>query len=403
MSEEVIGMTDAVTEVRNTEDGASLESSLTVFRSFVTKVEEITGLASWTLFRKRHDQYCVETDTWTTGRYGVERWSVHTTDELAALSEEIYWSNHASASPSEYFIGIPRGAAAPPLWCLDLDADHGCSPEEELARMMDDSFVPLAVVATSPQNRQVWLPISGYGSEELSRNNYSRWRSVQDTLISRYCGDTGSKGPSHLFRLPFPGLRNLKTVVSGGLVRYKYDSNFRTSARIYESASPDRSVIESWMAMERDAGFALRVAPCRPGRRVDSHRNCQTGTDSGIPESVWDSWTAKRERLIRDDKYLRSDGTIDDSRVDIALMQRTILWYLRNDKDKDSMCKAMTHLILCCERQVETDPERWNKKGNSKDYAMRTLGKAHTYILQQLNDRGDLAAAERLSEAYMAL
>ena len=85
MSEEVIGMTDAVTEVRNTEDGASLESSLTVFRSFVTKVEEITGLASWTLFRKRHDQYCVETDTWTTGRYGVERWSVHTTDELAAL------------------------------------------------------------------------------------------------------------------------------------------------------------------------------------------------------------------------------------------------------------------------------------------------------------------------------
>lgn len=392
-------MRDIVAECCHTEEAASPA----VFLSFLYMVRYLTGLDRWTLFCKRHDQYCAETDTWTTGRYGAQRWTEHTTDELVALSEEIYWSNHASASPSEYFIGIPRGAAAPPLWCLDLDADHGCSPEEELARMMDDSFVPLAVVATSPQNRQVWLPISGYGSEELSRDNYSRWRSVQDTLISRYCGDTGSKGPSHLFRLPFPGLRNLKTVVSGGLVRYKYDSNFRTSAMVYEPSSPSRSVIESWMAMERDAGLAHRVAPCQPDQRAYCRHKCPESVDADISESIWNSWTAKRERLIRDDKYLRSDGTIDDSRVDIALMHRTILWYLRNDKDKDSMCKAMTHLILCCERQVETDPERWNKKGNSKDYAMRTLGKVYTYVLRELNYRGDLAAAERLSEAYMAL
>lgn len=394
-------MTDAVAEVRNTEDGTSPKAFGAVFRSFLIKVEEITGLDRWTLFCKRHDQYCAETDTWTTGRYGAQHWTEHTTDELAALSEEIYLSNHAHESPGEYFIGIPRGATVPPLWCLDLDADHGCNPEEELTRMIKDGFTPLAVVATSPWNRQAWLPISGYDSEELSRDNCLLWRSVQDALISRYCGDSGSKGPSHVFRLPFPGLRNLKTIVLEGRVRYKYDRNFRTSAMIYEPASPDRLMIESWMA--RNTGSANRVDQHQPDQRTDCRHKRPANIDSDMPESVWHSWTAKRERLIRDGGCLRCDGTIDDSRIDITLMSRTIRWYLRNDKDKEAIRRAMTHLICCCIRQVETDPERRCKKGNTRDYAERTLGKVYTYVLRELNDKGDTASAERLSEAYQAL
>lgn len=394
-------MTDAVAEVRNTEDGTSPEAFCAVFRSFLIKVEEITGLDRWTLFCKRHDQYCAETDTWTTGRYGAQRWTVHTTDELAALSEEIYLSNHAHESPGEYFIGIPRGATVPPLWCLDLDADHGCRPEEELARMCKDGFTPLAVVHTSPQNRQVWLTVAGYSAEELSRNSYLLWRPVHDTLISRYCGDSGSKGPSHVFRLPFPGLRNLKTIVSEELVRYKYDRNFRTSAMVYAPSSPSRAVIESWMA--RDTGLAHRVAPCQPDQRAYCRHKCPESVDADIPESIWNSWTAKRGRLIREGRYLRPDGSPDDSRVDMALMYRTIHWYLRNNRGEDAMHRAMTHLVRCCIRQVETDPERVYKKGNIEDYAERTLGQVYTYVLRELNDRSDLAAAGRLSEAYHAL
>lgn len=382
---------------------ASEATSSEVFLNFLDMVRGRTGLDRWTLFCKRHDQYCAEADTWTTGRYGAQRWTVHTTDELAALSEEIYWSNHASEYPCEYFIGIPRGAAVPSLWCLDLDADHGCQPEEELARMRKDGFTPLAVVHNSPQNRQVWLTIAGYSAEKLSRDNCLLWRSVHDTLISRYCGDSGSKGPNHVFRLPFPGLRNLKTTVSvsEGLVRYKYDRDFRTSANIYEPTSLGRPVIESWIA--RDTGSAHRVARYQPDQRADCCHKRLASIDLDIPESVWHSWTAKRGRLIRDGRYLRPDGSPDDSRVDIALMYRTIHWYLRNNRDKDAMRRAMTHLVRCCIRQAETDPERVYKKGNIEDYAERTLRKVYTYVLRGLNDKGDIVAATRLLEAYNAL
>ena len=394
-------MTDAVAEVRNTEDGTSPEAFCAVFRSFLIKVEEITGLDRWTLFCKRHDQYCAETDTWFTGRYGAGRWTEHTMDELIEMSGDIYKLNHASEYPNEYFIGLPRNSAVPSIWCLDLDADHGCNPEEELARMRKDGFTPLAAVRTSPWNRQVWLTVAGYSAEGLSRDNCSEWRSVQDTLISRYCGDTGSKGPSHVFRLPFSGLRNLKTIVSEELVRYKYDRNFRTSAMVYEPSSPSRAVIESWMA--RDTGLAHRVAPCQPDQRAYCRHKCPESVDADIPESIWNSWTAKRGRLIREGRYLRPDGSPDDSRVDMALMYRTIHWYLRNNRGEDAMHRAMTHLVRCCIRQVEMDPERVYKKGNIEGYAERTLDKVYTYVLRGLNDKGDIAAAERLSEAYHAL
>ena len=390
-------MRDIVADGCHTEEAASLE----VFLRFLYMVRDRTGLDRWTLFCKRHDEYCAETDTWTTGRYGAQRWTEHTTDELAALSEEIYLRNHASEYPCEYFIGIPRGAAVPPLWCLDLDADHGCRPEEELARMCKDGFTPLAVVHTSPQNRQAWLTIAGYSAEELSLDNYSEWRSVHSTLISRYSGDTGSKGPSHVFRLPFPGLRNLKTIASEGLVRYKYDRGFRSSVRLCEPVSPGRPEIESWKA--RDTGSDHSVAQHQPDQRTDCRHKRLASIDSDIPESVWKSWTTKRVRLIREGRYLRPDGSPDDSRVDMALMYRTIHWYLRNNKGEDAMHRAMTHLVRCCIRQVETDPERVYKKGNIEDYAERTLGQVYTYVLRELNDRSDLAAAGRLSEAYHAL
>ena len=67
------------------------------------------------------------------------------------------------------------------------------------------------------------------------------------------------------------------------------------------------------------------------------------------------------------------------------------------------MRRAMIRLISCCVRQVEIDPERRYKKGNPEDYAERTLGKVYTYVLRELNSKGDIAAADRLAEAYNAL
>lgn len=394
----MVGTKISAESMTSTEDNklAVRTDAKEVLGNFLKLVKELTGLDRWTLFQKRHDMYCAETDTWFSSQYGAGRWMVYTSSEIVAMAEEIYQRNHAAMSPSEYYIGIPRNAAVPAIWCLDLDEDHDAQPELQLIRMRHDGFRPLAVVSTSPKNKQIWLCIRDFTMNELNADDCVKWREMQNALISRYRGDTGSKGPSHLFRLPLPGLKNLKTISTSDWVKYKYDIGFRMAVVIQPEGpvcAPKRTVIESWLQT------------CR-------HHNVQSNhsrslkieyKDEVIAESVWQSWQKKRENAIRSGKFLRIDGSVDDSSVDISLMVCTLKWYALNGKNCDATCKAMHNLISCCIRQIDIDPERRYKKGNPLDYAVRTLKKAYDYTCQQLHHIKAYTAAQMLSDAYQML
>ena len=96
--------------------------------------------------------------------------------------------------------------------------------------------------------------------------------------------------------------------------------------------------------------------------------------------------------------FIRMDGSIDDSRLDIEVAGRKLRWYSENRPDAESIRKAAHSLELCLARQVMEDPDRSCHK-DAAQYARRTMQCAFDITIRSQKRRGNIRAARLLEDA----
>lgn len=366
---------------------------------------------------KRHNKFNQASGVWECENCW-SRDKLYSSQDLLKNFHAMLDKNLSDRPPVDYFFGFSKNCSVPPIWCIDLDGG-AISPDEQIQRMRRDGFTPIAVVASSPCNRQVWLYIQGYTNDELNRDNCRQWREVQDALVKKYGGDNGSKGPWHLFRLPFTGLKNHKSIrQKDGSVIYKYSQDFvswsETAMPVDPPKSPSRETIESWPEYSTRGGSSYKnnvtaeTPPCRGNTDINAVE---------LSESFWkNTWTKKRNEIICEiedamkqgieriksyapvSAFIRMDGSIDDSRLDLEVAGRKLRWYSENRPDAESIRKAAHSLELCLARQVMEDPDRSCHK-DAAQYARRTMQCAFDITIRSQKRRGNIRVARLLEDA----